>query len=291
MRPNCAKRAFTLVELLVVIGIIAILISILLPVLNRAVEQGRRLQCLSNHRNLVMAWRQYALENRDMLVNSHTGAVGLPVPFALGSGNWPIGPNGSTITVDGALLDAIKLGSLYPYVKTTKIYHCTGDLNFHLRSYSINGYLNGEGTAVLKMGQIKNAAVKTVCTIDEYDWRGDIGGYNMGSFMITGNGDQSWIDYPAVYHGDGCCLGFVDGHAEYWHWEDPRTLLLRSPGISTPGNPDLVRLQQGAETGIPDPHPSFQPGRDLDGLAIANNRQLHRVAGLVLLQHGGDVVG
>jgi prepilin-type N-terminal cleavage/methylation domain-containing protein len=244
MNSQRAKRAFTLVELLVVIGIIALLISILLPVLNRAVEQGRRTQCMSNHRTFVMAWRQYAQENRDMLVNSHTGAIGLPVPFALGTGDWPIGPNGSTIHVEGSSEAAIKYGSLFPYLRNVKVYHCPGDMNFHIRSYAINGYLNGEGTCVKKMSQIKNPAVKTVCTIDEYDWRGDENGYNMGSYMITGNGDPSWIDPPGTYHADGCCLGFVDGHAEYWHWQDPRTLHMQSPGISTPGNPDLVRIQQ-----------------------------------------------
>lgn len=57
-------RGFTLVELLVVIGIIALLISILLPSLNKAREAGRRIKCLSNMRQLAMASSMFAQDNK-----------------------------------------------------------------------------------------------------------------------------------------------------------------------------------------------------------------------------------
>ncbi len=62
--PRHRPAAFTLVELLVVIGIIALLISILLPALGKARKQSRTVACLSNERQLVIAMIQYWQDNK-----------------------------------------------------------------------------------------------------------------------------------------------------------------------------------------------------------------------------------
>jgi prepilin-type N-terminal cleavage/methylation domain-containing protein len=73
-RSMCSRRqAFTLVELLVVIGIIAILISVLLPTLSRARESAKKTACLSNMRELGNSFRLYAAANKDAMP---IGAVG-----------------------------------------------------------------------------------------------------------------------------------------------------------------------------------------------------------------------
>ena len=67
------KQAFTLIELLVVIAIIAILMSVLMPALNRARLHGKRAACMGNLRQLTMAWILYADANDDRIVAAGPG--------------------------------------------------------------------------------------------------------------------------------------------------------------------------------------------------------------------------
>jgi prepilin-type N-terminal cleavage/methylation domain-containing protein len=67
MRNRSRSSAFTLVELLVVIGIIALLMAILLPALAKAREASQKTVCLSNLRQLGTAMQQYATEYKDFI--------------------------------------------------------------------------------------------------------------------------------------------------------------------------------------------------------------------------------
>lgn len=89
---HCKPRAFTLVELLVVIGIIAMLISVLLPALSAAQRQARTVKCASNMRTLGQLLYMYANDNRGLLPAGSTD-VG-PSPNSNGNNfTWDDGLN------------------------------------------------------------------------------------------------------------------------------------------------------------------------------------------------------
>ena len=70
-RPARSRRGFTLVELLVVIGIIAVLIGILLPTISRARRQANTTACMATLRNLGQAISIYESENKGSLPYSY----------------------------------------------------------------------------------------------------------------------------------------------------------------------------------------------------------------------------
>jgi len=119
------RKAFTLIELPVVIAIIAILMAILMPALQRAREQGQRAPCLSNLRQLTLAWILYADENDDRVVSSEAGGT-----WTSQYGEPWVGVTwASTYGQGGQLPEAdqvkgIQAGLLWPYVKELGLYEC-----------------------------------------------------------------------------------------------------------------------------------------------------------------------
>jgi len=77
VRRNLSNGAgFTLIELLVVIAIIALLLALLIPALRSAREQGQRTVCLSNLKQLTLAWITYANEHDGKLVPGSAFSMG-----------------------------------------------------------------------------------------------------------------------------------------------------------------------------------------------------------------------
>jgi len=251
VRQNDPAAGFTLIELLVVIAVIAILMSILMPALSRAREQGKRATCLSNLKNLTIAWIMYADDNDDKLVNGDSGEYGITSngPYWVQS-DW-----GSTMT-EATKKKAIIDGALYPYTQTIKIYKCPtverrsstsyGQISKIFRTYSIADSMNCKGWSqmntvpISRRMKIKEPANRTVFLDDGGTCPSALGGWTVWATQ------WNWWDPPPVRHGDGTMFSFADGHSDYHKWEDPRTIDFgkRIPPSANseaqPDNPDLV---------------------------------------------------
>ena len=253
MRPTKGQRTgFTLIELLVVIAVIAVLMAILMPALNRAREQGQRGACLGNLKNLTLAWIMYADDNNDTIVNGDSGEYGITT-----NGKYWVLRDYETSMTEQAKKQAIMDGALYPYTKTVKVYKCPNvtrqaaafynQISPPVRTYAIADSMNCKGwsqmsTVPLKRRmQIKNPANRMVFIDD-----GGTAPSAMGGWTVYSNQWQ-WWDPPPVRHGDGTMFSFADGHGEYHKWEDARTLTFgkyvpprANVGEMQPDNQDLV---------------------------------------------------
>ncbi len=281
-RRPAGPAGFSLVELLVVIAIIAILAAFLLPGLGKVKQRSQSIQCMNNHRQLMLAWQMYVNENADR------------VPFAsrdpsqpdLNTSVWTLNEldySGFRESNWNPEID-IKNSLLWKYAPNASLYRCPADQSKvtpafgrlrgipqpRVRSISMNLWIGGFGGGhasymdpdyriFLKQSDFTDLHPSRAWLFldmreDSINW----GNYYTDMEGYSPRNPAAWrfqCDYPASYHHRAAGFSFVDGHAEIKRWQDNRTMppltfgsmsLCEQGIVPSPRNPDLLWIMDRA---------------------------------------------
>jgi hypothetical protein len=256
-RRQKSVAGFSFVDLLTVLGVLALLVLLQISAFAHNKGNSHRAVCADNLRRLAISWMMYADDNRGGLAPNRSDAF--PA-----TNNWVAGWLDFSGSTDNTNPATITQARLYPYNKAVEIYRCPDDLSarrdpqygyqMRVRSYSMNSWLGdgasgwiGSPTAAFQImansSQIRQPD-QTFVFIEEHP-----DSINDGAFVIDVSAvgpAARLIDFPAAYHYYGVNLGFADGSARYRQWLDPRT----SPSrpiifvVPSPNNPDVAWLQR-----------------------------------------------
>ncbi len=246
-----SRCGFTLVELLVVMGIILLLVGLLLPGLGRAKQRALSVSCLNNLKQLQICWHAYAHDNNDVLTpNNFVYSV-----IVGGTNEAQLHEDDMTWCRSIAPLDGYPINDetslLFRYNRNAEIYHCPADRStvrdqpskLRNRSYNMSNSVNCRADDHFrKYGEIR-VPTQLFVFIDTHEdtiWDATFGVLPLGSWW-----QDYWLDVPADRHQQGANLTFADGHAEHWHWRASKKGLRIGGRAAGPEDlADLRRLQQ-----------------------------------------------
>lgn len=222
LRKECG-RAFTLIEVLVVIAIIGILAALLLPALGRAKGHAQGVACANHIKQLALALGLYADDNQDRLVNNHGVLETLERRE-----NWVNNVQDWLSSEGNTNLALLTSGKLAPYLgQSTEVFRCPSDKSLaengpRIRSMSLNSMVGDPGELTnrfnpqlvqfFRVADIPDPA-HIYFFLDEHPDT-----INDGFFMNRW-AEYRWGNLPASYHNGAANLSFGDGHVESHRWE------------------------------------------------------------------------
>lgn len=237
-----SRRAFTLIELLMVIAIIAILAALLLPALSSAKSQSQRASCASNFAQVGLASQMYTADNEGRIVEN--------LPYGKGSNIWMLG--NMKISADSTNQTLVRQGKLFPYASQPRLYRCPADPSRNgglprIRSYSMNSWMgsrymetnnpNDRYRTFVRDNELANAGPSVLWTfIDEHETSIDD-----AWFLVTMDDSQPFASYPVTRHNRSYLLTFADNHVETCKLRDPASI---GASQSSRTSPDWLKLKQ-----------------------------------------------
>jgi|KBSSwiStaDraftv2_1062776.scaffolds.fasta_scaffold18063_3 prepilin-type N-terminal cleavage/methylation domain-containing protein/prepilin-type processing-associated H-X9-DG protein len=270
-----SRQGFSLIELLVVVGIVAILAGLLLPALSKARRQVRLSQCFNNQRQLLLTWHLYNGDNRELAVANGHGQAGSSIAL---SSTMNDGAAATRFWVPGddhfyypAFTNAQWLtdprnAMFAPYLRSAVVYKCPEDHSFinvpgvgkfpHIRSYSMNAYV-GWAVTPDELNPHYRVFATTADMVGPSSPASlfvfqDVHPDNIcfPAFVVRMPGEpEQFFHYPSSLHNGRGVVAFADGHVETHRWVDPRTAppvngnILAHWNDST-GNPDLDWIRE-----------------------------------------------
>jgi prepilin-type N-terminal cleavage/methylation domain-containing protein len=244
-----ADRAFTLMELLIVIAVIVILVALLFPALNGAMEYSRRTTCMNNQRNIIHGCILYSNDNDGYLPYPNWGSNSTGWLYG---GQKAAGQN--PILTPG--VDGYPTGLIWKYMGTNKVYWCPLDqptaatmanrIN-KLSSYCLNGAVcDFGGLGVGNTFRIAQFHANDIAT-----WEQD-----EGSAGFWFNDGSNFPNESITHrHKDGAIVSCFDGHAEYIRWADyekqmdPSKNPNASVAVKSAGGPTRLWCSPGSANG------------------------------------------